>query len=138
MRTSRWPSAPLPGASGFALGFATGLVLVAVATATGLRDSPAGSLIAFAALVAGISAVTTARAALANMVVCWALYASFVIGYEGDLVINTQSVFAAEVLGLTAIVSASAFHWGVRPRPSQRAPRGGAAYRVRHGGELPG
>lgn len=102
VRTSRWPSPPVPGGFGFPLGFAAGILVTVVAVAAGATSHPSWSLIALAVAVAGVSAVSTASAALATTGVCWALHVGFVLGRRGDLVFNAMSRQAAVVLVLTA------------------------------------
>lgn len=112
MRTS-WPSAPVPGGFAFPLGFALSFLLIVAAMATGVTSHPHWALIALVLLVAAISAVTTAAASLATACVVWGLYASFVVGQHGDLVVNALSVRAGEILALTAL-SAMTLATGIR------------------------
>lgn len=107
MRTTSKSVTPLPGGFGFPLGFATGLLLVAGFIATGATDRHNWPLIALALVVAAVSATTTITASLATAVVHWALYASFVVGHQGDLVISPRTAEVAAILTLIAISTAT-------------------------------
>ena len=122
MRTAK-SLAPVPGGFGFPLGLVTGLLLVVGFIAAGATSQAIWPRIALVLAVAAVSATTTVCASLATASVHAALYAGFVVGQRGDLVLNARSAQFASVLVLVAIGDA-ALASGVRTAHSQHAERG--------------
>jgi hypothetical protein len=108
MRMSGRPAPLVPGRFGFPLGFALGVVATVLAVAIGATAQPILSLIVMVAVVDTMAMVTTVRATLGTMVVCWCLHAGFVLGRQGELAFTPQSGHDALVL-LLVTLSALAF-----------------------------
>ena len=104
VNTPRWPSPPVPGTFGFPVGFASGIVATILMVAGGATRHPMWSVIALAAVVAGVSAVSTLAASASTAAVCWCLHDGFVLGRQGALISTAASGQAAVVLALTAVV----------------------------------
>jgi hypothetical protein len=94
----------VPGGFGFPLGFVAGILVTLVAVAAGATGHPMWSLLGLTLAVAGISAVTTAAAALATACVYWCLQTGFVLASRGELVLTAASLQAAAVLLSTAAI----------------------------------
>lgn len=103
MRKHNWPHPPVPGAFGFPLGFVAAIGATLIAVAAGATGHPVRSVVVLAVAVAGVSAVTTLRAAVASAVIGWALHDGFVLGRQGDLVFTAGAGVAAAVLVATAV-----------------------------------
>jgi hypothetical protein len=84
---------------GSGLGFGAGILATIAAAMLG------GGLIAPVLVVTAVSAVTTAAGAAAAGGQCWLLYASFVLGRAGDLNLDSTSLQAAALLGVTALLA---------------------------------
>jgi len=85
-RSLPWPRIEL--GFGAPLGFAAGIATTMAAVAAGATHSPGAGLIALAVAVAAVSAVTTCAGAVMTAATCWALYAGFVLGRAGQLVLT--------------------------------------------------
>jgi len=96
---------PLPGGAGFALGFATSIVVTVAVVAAGATAHPVLSLAALAVTVAAVSAVSSPPAAAGTATVAWCLHDGFVLGRHGDLVGVTGSATAAVVLPAVALAA---------------------------------
>jgi hypothetical protein len=101
--TTGWPR--IPGLLGSATGFAAGIAAAVVASIAGAIDHHEIGLFALALTVAIVSAITTVLGALATGVQCWLLYASFIVGRSGSLVLDESS---ADVAGLFTIIALTA------------------------------
>lgn len=101
--TTSWPR--IPGPLGSAAGFAAGIAATVVASIAGAIDHHEIGLFALALAVAIVSAVTTVLGALATGAQCWLLYASFIVGRSGSLVLDES---AAEAAGLFTVVALTA------------------------------
>jgi len=71
----------------------------------GAADHHEIGLFALVLAVAAVSAITTVLGALATGAQCWLLYASFIVGRSGSLVVDESSADAA---GLFAVVALAA------------------------------
>ncbi|MCE7008909.1 hypothetical protein LWC34_39780 [Kibdelosporangium philippinense] len=100
---NRWPR--ISGALGSAAGFGAGIFATLVASLAGANTHTEIGLFALALAVAGVSAITTVVGALATCVQCWLLYAGFVVGRSGSLVLDDAS---AETAGLFTIIALAA------------------------------
>ncbi|MCP3803156.1 hypothetical protein NLX83_28150 [Allokutzneria sp. A3M-2-11 16] len=108
MRRSRLP---IPAAFGFPLGAALALIVTSVLIAIGAAPL---SFIAMVVVVDSIAVLSTYRAALPTVAVCWALHSTFMIGEYGVLTISPETGNNALVLTLCAI-TALAFASTLRP-----------------------
>ncbi|GAA4021716.1 hypothetical protein GCM10022247_52400 [Allokutzneria multivorans] len=108
MRRSRLP---IPAAFGFPLGAALALVVTSIVAATGAAPL---SLIAMVVVVDSIAVLSTFRAAMPTVAVCWGLHSTFMIGEYGVLTLSAETGNNALVLTLCAI-TALAFASTLRP-----------------------
>ncbi|MBE1465754.1 hypothetical protein [Kibdelosporangium phytohabitans] len=99
----RWPR--ISGALGSAAGFAAGILATLAASLAGATTGHEIGLFALAMAVAGVSAITTVIGALATCLQCWLLYAGFIVGRSGSLIIDEAS---AETAGLFTIIALAA------------------------------
>ncbi|CAM3948909.1 hypothetical protein KIPE111705_33040 [Kibdelosporangium persicum] len=100
---TRWPR--IPGSLGSAAGFAAGIMASLIASLAGATTHHEIGLFALALAVAAVSAITTVIGALATCVQCWLLYAGFIVGRSGSLVLDEASV---ETAGLFTIIALAA------------------------------
>jgi hypothetical protein len=91
----------LAGGFGFPLGFVASTLIVLV----GAFADPVAVLVALAVATAAVSATTTLPAAIGTALVSWGLYAGFVVGQLGELTFDADTVTAAGVLALAALVA---------------------------------
>ncbi|HEY0498383.1 MAG TPA: hypothetical protein VGD48_21755 [Kutzneria sp.] len=114
----------LAGGFGFPLGFVASTVIVLGAAAVGALAHPVAVLVALDVATAAVSATTTLAAAIGTALVSWGLYAGFVVGQLGQLTVNGQTVTAAAVLVVTALLAvgltAFARHARTTPVPAGR------------------
>jgi hypothetical protein len=87
------------------LGFAAGIATTMVVVAAGATRHPGAGLVAVVVTVAVVSAVTTCAGAAMTAATCWALYAGFVLGRAGQLVLTESSARALLVLLVTGVVA---------------------------------
>jgi small basic protein len=101
--TTGWPR--ISGPLGSAAGFAAGIAATVLASIVGATNHHEIGLFALALAVAIVSALTTILGALATGLQCWLLYASFIVGRSGHLVLDESS---AETAGLFTLVALAA------------------------------
>ncbi|WP_143230909.1 hypothetical protein [Actinosynnema sp. ALI-1.44] len=101
----RWPR--ISGALGSAAGFAAGIVATLIASLVGATTQHEIGLLALALTIAGVSAITTVVGALATCLQCWLLYAGFVVGRSGSLVLDEASAETAGLFTLIALAATS-------------------------------
>jgi hypothetical protein len=98
---------PVSARFGFPLGLALGVLGTLLSVAIGATGQPTLSLIVMVAVVDTVAMLTTVRATLATIVVCWCLHAGFVLGRQGELALTRQSGHDALVLLVDTL-----FAWG--------------------------
>jgi hypothetical protein len=98
-----WPR--FPGGSGMALGFAAGVGCTIVAVASGAAGHHQLGLIVIAIGVVTVSALTTVVGAVLTGAQCWLLYASFILGRAGEVVLDRTSARAAGELIAAALLA---------------------------------
>jgi hypothetical protein len=96
---------------GSALGFAGGVGVTALAA-----NWPAFALVLLVVVVAVVSWWTTVLGAVLTAVQCWGLYASFVVGHEGNL---SPDWPALAVLVVASTVSLSGLARAPAPSPAR-------------------
>jgi hypothetical protein len=101
--TTSWPR--ISGPLGSAAGFAAGIAAAVVASVAGATQHHEIGLVTLALAAAAVSAVTTVLGALATGAQCWLLYASFIVGRSGSLVLNESTVDAAGVFTIVALAA---------------------------------
>jgi hypothetical protein len=101
--TGSWPR--ISGPLGSAAGFAAGITAAVAASIVGAADHHAIGLFALALAVAAVSAMTTILGALATGAQCWLIYASFIVGRSGSLVVDESSADAAGLFALIALAA---------------------------------
>jgi hypothetical protein len=101
--TTSWPR--ISGPLGSAAGFAAGIAAAVVASLAGAKEHHMIGLFALALAVAVVSTITTVLGALATGAQCWLLYASFIVGRSGSLVLDESS---ADTAGLFTILALTA------------------------------
>jgi lysylphosphatidylglycerol synthetase-like protein (DUF2156 family) len=94
---------PVPGGFGFPLGAALGVLVTIVTVAVGATGHPDLAVLPLAVSVAALAVLTTPAATVGASVLYWFLVAGFVIGREGQVSLDSTSMFAAAVLVLTAV-----------------------------------
>ncbi|RZS31159.1 hypothetical protein EV193_11538 [Herbihabitans rhizosphaerae] len=107
---------------GFPLGFASAIVATILAVAIGATGHPIASVLLHIVVIAVTS---TAPAALATAVTCWAMHAGFVLGRHGELATSGQAGHDAFVLLLNTLIVAtlvSVARTAVRHHPEVRLP----------------
>jgi hypothetical protein len=95
----------IPGPVGSAAGFAAGIVATIIASGAGAIGQPGVGLAIVALAVAAVSALTTVAGALATAAQCWLLYAGFIMGRSGNLVLNDSSLEVAGLFGIVALAT---------------------------------
>lgn len=95
----------IPGPLGSAAGFAAGIVATIIASVAGTVGQPGLGLAVVALAVAAVSALTTLAGALATAAQCWLLYAGFIMGQSGSLVLNDSSLEVAGLFGIVALAT---------------------------------
>jgi hypothetical protein len=101
--TTSWPR--ISGPLGSAAGFAAGIAAAVVASLAGATEHHVIGLFTLALAVAVVSAVTTVLGALAAGAQCWLLYASFIVGRSGGLVLDESSADAAGLFTIVALTA---------------------------------
>jgi len=105
MHPTRRPALPLSGGFGFPLGALVGVLVTTAVDVNGGTHHLVWSVIAYAAAIVVLSALTTPAATLGTAVLCWFLLAGFVVGRQGDVRITAGTGEDLVVLILTALVA---------------------------------
>ena len=97
----------LSGGFGFPLGCVLGVVVTILSAAFGATGHPGISVFAMVLVIDAVAVLSTARATLGTIAVCWCLHAGFILGRRGELALTAQSGRDALILvlcGLAAII----------------------------------